>query len=533
MRKYVGLLLSVLLSAVLMIWNPKQVFAGEVSSVESQVLAALSNVYEYNGESYKALPSYIEQCRTYLEQDNVDLSQEECTALIAMIEVNIPTVVENGYFQKVSGTSSEQDASGENEEDVSYLDEPESTQQEEQNNSKKNESKKNKGKNQQKTSESETGKEAEQEEEDANTENTASQPSADENEEVQKKKNPASSDVEIESEVKAENSDEADGNEVSSDENKETESSDSELTEEQAFEFLYQADEERRQKETRNVIIIVVVVCLLFVAFCLARMIHRHYVLYLSHRRASSKWKPKHLTDVHCHLLPGVDDGSVHMDMTRNLLKLEIKNGVDTIVCTPHFKRGRSRFDREKIVQIFEDVKEEALKLNPKMKLYLGEELYYDHSLCSAIEEGKALKINGTDYALVEFSPEVEYKTIHKACQSLTMAGILPILAHIERYPSLISKEDHLMEIHEMGVYYQMNITSIMGSNVSGRIYRQKKLLADGWIDFIASDSHDDKSRTPKFKKAWRELLRLCDDEMIERIMWKNPAKLLAGENID
>jgi protein-tyrosine phosphatase len=236
---------------------------------------------------------------------------------------------------------------------------------------------------------------------------------------------------------------------------------------------------------------------------------------------------------VHCHILPGVDDGSIHMEMTKKLLHMEMENGVDTILFTPHFKRGKSRFNNEKLLQVFEEVKKEALQINPEFKLFLGEELYYDHSLCSALEEGKALKLNGTNYVLVEFSPEVEYKTIHKACQSLTMAGVSPVLAHIERYPALISKEDHLIEIHEMGVYYQMNVTSIMGSNLSGRMYKQKKLLADGWIDFIASDSHDDKNRHPKFKKAWKELLRLCDDEMIERIMWKNPAKLLAGKDID
>jgi protein-tyrosine phosphatase len=515
-----------------MIWNPEKVSAGEISSLEAEVLSAISKVYEYNGESYKALPDYIAQCRSYLAQDDVDLSQEQCSELLSMIEVNIPTAIENGYFQKVESNQSDQSA-GEDQDSVSYIDEPEDVDENEQKSDQENESKKNNkddNQNQQEETDSDSdGKTT------LNQETTNPGTSADEKEEGQEKeeiKDENDASFPDSSENESENNDGKEPGEVSSDD-KEIEDAEAAPEENEFIQSLNELDRIRREKETKETILIVAVVCLFLIVFCAGRMIYKYYVLYFSHDKASGRWKPKHLSDIHCHILPGVDDGSINMEMTKKLLKMEMENGVDTILFTPHFKRGKSRFNNEKLLQVFEEVKKEALQMNPEMKLYLGEELYYDHSLCDAIEEGKALKLNGTHYVLVEFSPEVEYKTIHKACQSLTMVGVSPILAHIERYPALISKEDHLAEIHKMGVYYQMNITSIMGSNLSRRIYKQKKLLADGWIDFIGSDSHDDENRYPKFKKAWRELLRLCDDEMIERIMWKNPAKLLAGKDID
>lgn len=512
----------------LMVFHSEKVSAGSISSSEAKILAAVYEVYVYNGESYQALPEYTEQVRQYLEQDDVDLSEEECTELLGMIDTNLPTAIESGIFVKVDKNTSNQQT-GETVEkpeqgsSVDYITSPE--------NSGKN-PKKNQGKNKKGEDNTITSKEGNEEEDPDDTEEDPDTEKGEKREKKIREKNKEKDSFDDGNEI--ENSDE-----TGEEDDITVASQDKEVPKEElsadnnVFGFWYQADQERKNKETHTVALLIILVCCFIILFYIIKMVYRYYVLYLSHPRASSHWTPKNLSDMHCHLLPGVDDGSMNMDMTRKLLQMEIENGVDTILFTPHFRRGKSRFNNEKLREVFEEVKQEALKMKPDMKLYLGEELYYDHSLCHAIEEGNALKLNDTSYVLVEFSPEVEYKTIHKACQNLVMSGVTPVLAHIERYPALVAKTDRLIEIHEMGVYYQMNITSILGNNLSTRVYKQRKLMADGWIDIVGSDSHDDKSRNPKFKKAWKELLRLCDDEMIERIMWDNPAKILAGQDIE
>lgn len=531
MRRHGEVLMLFLLS--LMVFHSEKALAGEISSAESKILAAVYEVYEYNGASYKALPEYTEQVREYLQQDDVDLSDQECEELLGMIDANLPEGIESGYFVKIEGNGTTQQPSVDGSVDhtdgdtsTEYIGRPES--------GKKNKDKKNPKDDKAESSEkhtSENGMEMGQEPNHETGQDSENKSGTEKNgqPETGKEETGEIFPKDNETENIDENKESSSSSENKADSPSEWKADDAE----DVFAFWYQADEKRREKENNTIIMIVGVITALLVLFYAAKMIYRYYVLYLSHSKASSRWKPEHLSDLHCHLLPGVDDGSMNMAMTRNLLRMEIENGVDTILFTPHFKRGKSRFNKEKLLQVFEEVKQEALKMKPDMKLYLGEELYYDHSLCNAIEEGRALKLNGTDYVLVEFSPDVDYKTIHKACQNLVMSGVTPVLAHIERYPALFSKNDRLIEIHEMGVYYQMNITSIMGSCFSGRIYKQKKLMADGWIDIVGSDSHDDKNRNPKFKKAWKELLRLCDDEMIERIMWENPAKLLSGEDIE
>lgn len=513
----------------LMAFNSESALAGTISSAESKILAAVYEVYEYNGELYQALPEYTEQVREYLQQDDVDLTEQDCNELLGMIEANLPSAIESGYFVKIEKETEKIGSVVEGEKghtSTDYIDEPENSGKDQTKDDKKKGKKKKKKKSENNKSEEKDDSKDNKTDNSSEGNETATVAEEQASTVVGKTESP-SDDNEME------NMDGIEDSAVSSQDKEEQETESGLLDSDNVFEFWYQADQERKEKETHTVTLLAIIVVGLLVLIYAGKMIYRYYVLYLSHPHASSRWKPEYLSDMHCHLLPGVDDGSMNMDMTRKLLQMEIENGVDTILFTPHFKRGKSRFSNEKLFQIFEEVKEEALKMKPGMKLYLGEELYYDHSLCHAIEEGKALKLNGTDYVLVEFSPDVEYKTIHKACQNLVMSGVTPILAHIERYPALIAKTDRLIEIHEMGVYYQMNITSIMGSNFSGRVYKQRKLVADGWIDIVGSDSHDDKSRNPKFKKAWKDLLKLCDDEMIERIMWQNPAKILAGEDIE
>ncbi len=537
MRKYGRFLFFLVLSGCLMVLNFENVSAGEITSIESAVVSAVSQVFRYNGDSYQALPEYIEEVRAYLSEDDVDLTEADRDEILGMIEANVPTAIEEGYLVKIGGTDTEHVEEGDS---VYHMEKPESSGKKGKKAGKKNgSSNQNDGEEEDKENKEDSGETGGDTEEEPKTgkENNQEkdQEETQEGRESAEETDREKEEIEEDSRETGKESEDKE-NLASSNEEKEEDGEPVkklELKGENALDFWYQADKERRQKENNFIYMLAAGICGIVLVLYIGRMIYRHYALYLSHKKASGRWKPQNLTDMHCHLLPKVDDGAINMDMTKELLRQEIENGVDTILFTPHFKRGKSRFNNEKLREIFENVKKEALQLNPKMKLYLGEELYYDNSLCNAIEEGRALKLNETNYVLVEFSPEVEYGTIHKACQNLVMSGVSPVLAHVERYPALISKTAHLTEIHEMGVYYQMNVVSILGSNFSGRVYRQRKLLADGWIDFIGSDSHDDKRRNPKFKKAWKELLRLCDDEMIERIMWENPAKLLAGDDIE
>ena len=102
-------------------------------------------------------------------------------------------------------------------------------------------------------------------------------------------------------------------------------------------------------------------------------------------------------------------------------------------------------------------VKEEI----PDLELYLGEENYFSFDIPQLIAEGKAKTLNGTDYVLLEFSTERDFRYLEDGIRKVQEADI-PILAHAERYGCLIGKIEYLEELIEMGTYIQMNADSIM-----------------------------------------------------------------------
>lgn len=165
--------------------------------------------------------------------------------------------------------------------------------------------------------------------------------------------------------------------------------------------------------------------------------------------------------DIHSHILPRVDDGSSDMKQTLEMLKIAYRDGVRTVIATPHYKEGRYENRAADLTAVFSNVKEQAKELLPDLKLYLGCEIYYSHESISLLEKGWIPTLAGSKYILVEFSPMKDFKFIKNALQECLFAGYLPILAHVERYQCFQGKTSLVNDLIEMGVYIQINAMSI------------------------------------------------------------------------
>ena len=114
------------------------------------------------------------------------------------------------------------------------------------------------------------------------------------------------------------------------------------------------------------------------------------------------------LIDVHNHSMPGVDDGSQDPDMTFQMLQMAYEEGIRAIILTPHYKSTMDPDTTQKRYRGYRKACMVAEKVSPKMRLYLGEELYYDSRMVQRLREGRALTMNGTQYVLVEFPVYVD-----------------------------------------------------------------------------------------------------------------------------
>ena len=170
-------------------------------------------------------------------------------------------------------------------------------------------------------------------------------------------------------------------------------------------------------------------------------------------------------TDIHSHILPGVDDGAADMEETLEMLKEAYEQGVRTIFATPHYIPGRKKKSAEELRQIHAEVCVAAKESMPDLKILLGNEIYCREGVLSSITEGRALTLADTAYVLLEFSTHISYKELFGYIKAISGKHYRPIIAHVERYGCLYRKEELIRELIGAGAYIQMNTESLPGGS--------------------------------------------------------------------
>lgn len=236
--------------------------------------------------------------------------------------------------------------------------------------------------------------------------------------------------------------------------------------------------------------------------------------------------------DIHSHILPGIDDGAKDIEQTKIMLNIAYKEGIRTIIATPHFNQSKGDKPFIQLKEYFEKVKNELKVFMPQMEIKLGCEIYYTNDTIDLLNKKILQTMAGSRYVLIEFNPFAEYNQILNGLQILLFNGYKPILAHVERYYCLIKDMNKVEQLHRMGCYIQANASDIIGEN--GILFRRpiKKLLKYNLIDFIATDSHSDKIRKPKIKKCAEYIKKKFGKEYVKRILTENPNKVLLNRDI-
>ncbi len=228
------------------------------------------------------------------------------------------------------------------------------------------------------------------------------------------------------------------------------------------------------------------------------------------------------MTDIHCHVLPGVDDGSEDMDESLEMLRIAEKSGIDRMILTPHYKASHHNASPETLRKRMEELQSEAAEEGIEVELALGNEVMYFSELGERYDEGKILTLNGTDRLLVEFHPTADYMYVRNAIDDVIGMGFTPILAHVERVECMVADPERVYELRSMGCEIQMNAADYMG--VMGRNVRKflQELLDEEAIDYLGTDAHDCRKRIPDVRKCLSDLYDRYDDEYVMQIAYKN-----------
>ena len=191
--------------------------------------------------------------------------------------------------------------------------------------------------------------------------------------------------------------------------------------------------------------------------------------------------------DVHCHILPGVDDGSRNKDESLAMLARAKEIGIDKIVCTPHYKS--TNFSEQAVNDAFDWFVVEAEKIG--IEAVLGYEIHWKKISELGLETVVDHAIGDTEYALIEFSEHSEIGQLEqRMIWKLRSYGITPILAHPERYACMREDLSIADDLKGVGCLFQMSADAVADSFFSKRRKFVRYLLKQGMYDCVASDAH-------------------------------------------
>ena len=238
------------------------------------------------------------------------------------------------------------------------------------------------------------------------------------------------------------------------------------------------------------------------------------------------------IVDMHCHILPELDDGAKNEGEAYQMLRMAYDEGIRVIVATPHHHERRGMCTPGQYRRALSKVRKMARDIDEKFYVMPGMEIYFSQDIIRKLEHKKVQTMGGSNYVLVEFSPNDEFRYIQQALQQVQMKGFYPIIAHIERYSCFHDHVDDVEYLIEMGVYVQVNAGSIVGT--SGRTTKKfvKDLLEQRFVHFVGTDAHSSGSRSPMIRKSANFVEKKYGEEFAREIFRTNGLKVLKNKMI-
>lgn len=240
-----------------------------------------------------------------------------------------------------------------------------------------------------------------------------------------------------------------------------------------------------------------------------------------------------YFADMHCHILPGVDDGSEDMEQSLSMLNIAYDEGIRVIIATPHYHIGKVKVRKEQLETKVLELASIIADKYPGLKIYPGQEIYYYSEAIDSLKQGKASTMAGSQYILLEYSMSVSLDEIRDSIYESITEGYRPIIAHAERYMCLVDKPDRVNGLIEDGACIQLNAGSILGKTG----HKVKKftlyLLKNRMVHFVSTDAHSDRTRAPRLKEAAKFVSKKFGEDYCRELFYDNANKLLHNDAIE
>jgi protein-tyrosine phosphatase len=241
------------------------------------------------------------------------------------------------------------------------------------------------------------------------------------------------------------------------------------------------------------------------------------------------------MIDLHCHVLPGLDDGPRFLKESLDMARTAVNNNIQTIVATPHSLNGFFVNTWESIVKVTSSVQDALQRENIELNIYPGVEVQMGPDLFEALERGEAATINNNGrYMLVEFPAFSMPAGAREFIFKLKLQDITPIIAHPERHLILQHDLNQLHELVNQGALCQLTALSLTGE-FGGTVKKSaEEMIRTGLAHVIATDAHFDNDRINALAKSVDLAAEVMQDySRAEQMVTKTPAAIINGEDVD
>ncbi|MEG0873097.1 MAG: CpsB/CapC family capsule biosynthesis tyrosine phosphatase [Clostridia bacterium] len=238
------------------------------------------------------------------------------------------------------------------------------------------------------------------------------------------------------------------------------------------------------------------------------------------------------MIDMHCHILPGIDDGPVSIRTSFNMAKKAYECGYTAIFATPHYIDKEIETSRVQIENLASELNDLLKQSKLGIKIYTGNEVYLSAEVLECIYNKNLCTLGNSRYVLIELPMQGKIIQLNSIISEIISKGFIPIIAHPERYDFVTKNYKELLPLIDMGAILQINIGSIVGLYGTSPKKNVISLLKNNLVHLVGTDAHDSKRVYDIYRSAIKKIERILTDKKIEEIFFKNPQAVKADRKI-
>jgi protein-tyrosine phosphatase len=235
--------------------------------------------------------------------------------------------------------------------------------------------------------------------------------------------------------------------------------------------------------------------------------------------------------DLHCHILPGIDDGAADLKTSLAMAQIAVADGIQTIACTPHIYPGLYENTAPGIRAAIAKLQAELDRRAIPLRLVEGADVHLEPGLAGSIETGRVPTLAGSRYLLLEPPHHVAPPRFQDSVFDLIVAGYVPVITHPERLTWI---EDHypvFAQLVEMGAWMQLTSGSLTGRFGRRPKYWSERMLDDGLVHILATDSHHFETRPPLLAEGRDAAAAVVGAKEAEHMVTMRPAGIVKNAN--